>query len=37
MNKGGIAVKFIVIDNPRFWGPILRRMFKIKKVKEDAA
>ncbi len=28
-------MKFIVIDNPKFVGFILRRMFKIKKIKEE--
>ncbi|MBQ3969269.1 MAG: stage V sporulation protein SpoVM [Clostridia bacterium] len=30
-------MKFIVIDNPKFFGFILRRMFKIKKIKEETA
>ena len=29
-------MKFIVIDNPKFFGFILRRMFKIKKIKDEA-
>ncbi len=29
------VMKFIVVDNPKFWAPILRKMFKIKKVKEE--
>ncbi len=28
-------MKFIVIDNPRFWSPILRRMFGIRKIKNE--
>ncbi len=28
-------MKFIVIDNPKFFGFVLRRMFKIKKIKEE--
>ena len=29
-------MKFIVIDNPKFFGFVLRRMFKIKKIKDEA-
>ena len=28
-------MKFIVIDDPKFWGAVLRRMFGIKKIKQD--
>ncbi len=29
-------MKFIVIDNPRFLAPVLRRMFKIRKSKDTS-
>ncbi|MBQ2603604.1 MAG: stage V sporulation protein SpoVM [Clostridia bacterium] len=28
-------MKFVVIDNPKFWGFFLRRMFGIRKIKTD--
>ncbi len=28
-------MKFIVIDNPRFWSTVLRHFFKIKKVNSE--
>lgn len=30
---GGISMKFVVIDNPKFFGFFLRKMFGIKKLK----
>ncbi|MBQ1388869.1 MAG: stage V sporulation protein SpoVM [Clostridia bacterium] len=33
--KGVIIMKFIVIDNPKFWSPLLRCMFKIKREKQQ--
>ncbi len=30
---GGISMKFVVIDNPKFFGFFLRKMFGIKKQK----
>ncbi len=28
-------MKFVVIDNPKFWAPILRRMFGIRRIKNE--
>lgn len=28
---GGSFMKFVVVDNPKFWGFFLRRIFRIKK------
>lgn len=32
---GGVSMKFVVIDNPKFFGFFLRKMFGIKKLKND--
>ena len=32
---GGLSMKFVVIDNPKFFGFFLRKMFGIKKLKND--
>lgn len=33
--KGVQFMKIVVVDNPKFWGFILRRVFKIKKLPQQ--